>query len=616
MKLQKLLPPVIGVVGTAIGIYLGRGPLAPAPDKAAAGDLVVSGSILQGSPLPASIDTPSTEGAVTPGATNRKGSPVADALLGIINNPDGQAALNQFYLMLGRMPSQEIADLIVDVDNYPNHSRRRETREMIIDYLAMADPMKALEVHRALPNRGIFDKAFRQLGRSDPDEALRVRDDLEDANDRSNALTSIFVGASEIDPARAFELLKKTGDAGPQHYHEVFDNWAELDPEMAARMALTVEKSAERREALKIVGQEWAERDPESVLAWVDATELTSFERETIRSSALSAYARRDAKAAMDLLAGLDASTRNRALPGALSALMNQDPDAAIAWIREEPDGFAKFRALDATVYNLANQAPEATIDLAKEYPEIKDRALANAFGSLATHDLAQALEKAQEWKDDPQYANIMQQIASGYSRSNPEEALKWANGLDENIRSSAVSSAISRLSNDDPDLAIKHLGDLGLRQEDPVYQQAIQQIAGQWASQDPLSAAEWIDSLADPDLHTQAVGDVADRWARIDPVSASEWISDLPAGAARDQAAYRLINRIEREDPEMAAAWAGSIADENTRNNAFSSVFSQWMRMDPAGAQAAIEASPLPDAMKEQHLRRLDGVIESFNQP
>ncbi|MGY8686482.1 MAG: hypothetical protein ACKVHP_01890, partial [Verrucomicrobiales bacterium] len=525
-----------------------------------------------------------------------------------INNPNGQAAINQFYQMLGAMPSKDIANLILDVDKYPNHSRRRETREMIIDYLAMADPMKALEVHDELPTKGIFGKAFKQLGRTDPAQALAVMNKLENSGDKSSALSSIFVGASEVDPAGAFELLKKTEGVGPQHYHEVFDNWAESDPTTAAKMALTVESPAARREALKIVGQEWAEGDPLGVLDWISNTEVSAYERETMRSSALEAYAKRDAKAAMDLLANMDPAVRNRALPGAMRRLMDQDPDAAIAWIRDEPDSFAKFRTLKNSVYALANKAPEETIALAREFPEIKDNALSNAFSSLASNDLQAALDKAAEWKNDPEYANIMSNIAAGYGNKNPEEALEWANGLEEGVRENAMGSAMSRLARNDPSAAIKHLDDLGIGQDDPVFKNSVRQIASSWAQQDPVSASEWINTLPNPELQTQAISTVADRWADIDPVSASEWIGGLSEGPARDQAATQLINQIQRDDPESAAAWAASIGDENQRNNALSNVFRQWTSMDPNSALGAIQNSALPDEMKQNFLQRIEG--------
>ncbi len=603
MKPSLLLAPTLGAVGLAAGLYLGRGPLAPESPSSASGwgSSASSNSLLPGVP---SGDGAGSDGASAMGGTGaRSGSAAADALLGVINNPNGQAAVNHFYAMLSKMPSQDIANLIVDVDKYPNHSRRRETREMIIDYLAMADPKKALEIRESLPNKGIFSKAIRQLGRSNPQEALRYRETIEDSGDKASALTQIFVGASEVDPQGAFELLKQTAEAGPSHYHEVFDNWAETDPTTAARMALTIDKPAERREALKIVGQEWAEADPKAVLDWLGETELSSYEREIMRTSALNAYAKRDAQAAMDLLSDLDPAVRNRALPNAFRQLIEEDPTAALDWFRNEPDGFAKYRAINESSWVLANEAPEEAIALAREVPEIKDSVLSSAFSTLAGNDLDLALEQAQAWQDDPQYANIISNIASGYGRKNPEEALAWANGLDENVRSSAVSSVISRLSGEDPTLAISHLDQLGLGAEDPIYRQATQQIASNWAHQDPVSASEWVATLPDDELRSGAVGDIADRWARIDPVSASEWIGTLEQGQARDQAAQRLVNRISREDPESAAIWAQSIGDENQRNNALSNAYRNWMRIDPEGARAAVEASPLPPEYKQQFI-------------
>lgn len=541
---------------------------------------------------------------------------MADALLEVINNPNGQQAVNRFYQMLSTMPSQDIAKLIVDIDRYPNHSRRRETREMIIDYLAMADPRKALEVREELPNKGIFSKAMRQLGRNNPEEALRLRESLSNSTDRSDALTAIFVGASEVDPAGAFALLKKTAEAGPQHYHEVFDNWAEMDPVTAARMALTIEASAERREALKIVGQEWAERDPEAVLDWVSDTDLSAYERETIRNSALNAYARRDAKAAMALLETLDSTTRNRVLPNVVRELIEEDPSAASEWLRRAPEGFSKYRVINEVGYVFANEAPEMALDLAREIPELKERVLGNAFRSLASKDLETAMQLAEEWRTDPEYRNIAVQIASSFSESDPEAALNWASGLEEEVKHAAMSSVIMNLARDEPLVAVDHLEKMGLAMDDPIYRNSLNNIVSTWAREDPVSAAEWLTTLPESSVRDSAVGDIADRWARIDPVSASEWIGSLNAGPGRDQAAHRLVNRIQREDPEMAAAWASSIGEENLRNNALHNVFSQWSQMDPEGAAAAATASGLPEPMKERFVQPRHGTAAPLESP
>ena len=96
------------------------------------------------------------------------------ALLGMINmpKPNGKDSTNRFYQMHGTIASNELVEMIANIDSYPNHSQRRETRVMIIDYLTMADPVKPLEVGEQVPNRGILDKAFKQWGGTDAAEAL------------------------------------------------------------------------------------------------------------------------------------------------------------------------------------------------------------------------------------------------------------------------------------------------------------------------------------------------------------------------------------------------------------------------------------------------------------
>ncbi len=312
----------------------------------------------------------------------------------------------------------------------------------------------------------------------------------------------------------------------------------------------------------------------------------------------------------MALLDDLDSTTRNRVLPNVFRQLIEEDPTVAADWLRDKPDGFAKYRAINEAGYTFANKAPEMAIALAKEIPEMRDNALSSAFSTLASRDLDTALRLAEEWKGDSRYENVISRIASGYGRSAPSEALAWANSLDESVRSSAVTSVVGQLAGEDPNLAVKHLGDLNLSQDDPIYQNSLNNIVSNWAHRDPVSAAEWLDTLPASSVRESAFGQIVDRWARIDPVSASEWIGGLNEGPGRDQAAHQLVNRIQREDLEMAAAWATSIGDENLRNNALQNVFSQWSRMDPEGAAAAAATSPLPEPM-QQHILQRAGLVD-----
>ncbi|MGY8686481.1 MAG: hypothetical protein ACKVHP_01885, partial [Verrucomicrobiales bacterium] len=82
MKLRTLLPPVLGIAGIALGVFLGRGPLAPSASNLSVGDTVIirgNDSILNGAPI-ANANVSPLKDAKTPA----RGSAAADALLGVI----------------------------------------------------------------------------------------------------------------------------------------------------------------------------------------------------------------------------------------------------------------------------------------------------------------------------------------------------------------------------------------------------------------------------------------------------------------------------------------------------------------------------------------------------
>ncbi|MEZ5325054.1 MAG: hypothetical protein R3F19_08315 [Verrucomicrobiales bacterium] len=520
-------------------------------------------------------------------------------LFNIFNAADGNAATVGFYETLRSMSSSQISEMLANVDAFPNHARRRETRERLIDYLTMIDPLKALELRETLPGKGILSKAFQQLGRNGLSEAVRIANTMEDAGDRRSALVAAYVGASEIDPVGSFATLKTMPEATASHYHEVFDNWAETDPRAAALAALTVESAANRRSALQIVGQEWAESDPESALAWIKTAQLSSYERENMRSSALKGFAKRDPAAALEMLSTMDASTRAKHLPDTIQALASRDPAAALTWIREEPPGYAKNRAVEKAIGSLANKAPEETLQLAREFPELAGNVLGSAFYNLSRNDLPGALEKLKEWDGTDHYRDALQNVASAYSNQDPDGALKWAMALPEEQKSNIVRSVIGNIANDDPLQAASHLDKLANPENQSNHDNAVSSIASSWARRDPVAAAEWVQSMPDSNGRNNGLQTVADRWARVDPVGASEWIAALPAGESRDFAASALINNIQNDDPEMAIAWSENLTNPDQRQQSLYQVYSEWLNRDRTTALESLASSALSDDMK-----------------
>ena len=69
-----------------------------------------------------------------------------ERLFRIFNTPDGNLATIGLYNELKSMSSGQIGEMLVNVDALPNHARRRELRERLVDYLTMTDPIQALAI--------------------------------------------------------------------------------------------------------------------------------------------------------------------------------------------------------------------------------------------------------------------------------------------------------------------------------------------------------------------------------------------------------------------------------------------------------------------------------------
>jgi hypothetical protein len=148
------------------------------------------------------------------------------------------------------------------------------------------------------------------------------------------------------------------------------------------------------------------------------------------------------------------------------------------------------------------------------------------------------------------------------------------------------------------------------------------------WASQDPVSAMTWFDTLenedeknrfrgdlvaglADHDIGTAtsfvlelaAQGDknagrylesIAGEQLRSGDISAAiAWSEGLPTGALKFQAMDRVASRYVNDDPEAAAAWASSYATNDAAANVIEEVGDEWAERDPVSAVAWLNGLP-----------------------
>jgi hypothetical protein len=95
----------------------------------------------------------------------------------------------------------------------------------------------------------------------------------------------------------------------------------------------------------------------------------------------------------------------------------------------------------------------------------------------------------------------------------------------------------------------------------------------------------------------------VTAQWAEQDLVRTAGWLERLSPGASRDAAVSTFTQRASQTDPEGAAVWASTITDVNTRNNDLERIARQWLRVDKNAATTWINQSSALNADVKKRL-------------
>jgi hypothetical protein len=123
--------------------------------------------------------------------------------------------------------------------------------------------------------------------------------------------------------------------------------------------------------------------------------------------------------------------------------------------------------------------------------------------------------------------------------------------------------------------------------------------LAGKFASADPVGTAQWVLALPAGDTRSRALAEVVSEWAKVDPTAAGNFVAKLPADSETDRSRESYANGVVQKDPAGAMAWANAITDQDRRLRTVESVARSWMRTDEPAAKAWIAQSLLPDEVK-----------------
>ena len=310
--------------------------------------------------------------------------------------------------------------------------------------------------------------------------------------------------------------------------------------------------------------------------------------------------------------------------------LASTDLARAQAWVDSLPSGRVKDRAVQGILKELQNAAPQtgaAFLDQvgldnknshlasgtalawfdrdqdaalawieSQNNPQIAQQLTHDVIAHWSLQDPAAAVAHAARIDDPESQSRALQSCMANWASINPQEAIAHYATLGESDSPAIVTSMINSMAFADIDAATDLLESSLNTYDDTLSLSTLassaDHLVNTWSRFDAAAAAEWSNTLSQPEARKRAIQRAATEWIEQDSLAASEWIGDLPAGPGRDGSVSELVRHIRHEDPSTAFAWANSIGDERSRTSELRTILNQWKTTDPNAAAQALQSA------------------------
>ncbi len=481
---------------------------------------------------------------------------------------------------------EQMRDMLLEVQRYPDAFRQRLAREFILEQMARTDPVKAIDMRETWEEgrfRSYFMKFWAEAdiegalawasegGRENGGRGLSKRDYLSvvmDAFGPENLESFVnLLPRLKADPATASRL------AGP------FGHLAAKDPQRALQLMEDLPEWSGRASVVAAVGESWARRDVGAAYAW--AKELADpAQRESALREVFRVWAETDPQgvaARLDELSTDSAVTREsfgRSPEAAIiRAWAEQDPQAAAAWARE------RGVAADG-----------------RELREVLASDIFAARPEWSATEVAAILRRPGE----PGFAEPGRDpFATTTSLDTLDETLRYIGsfgGGDSLLHGTAATGHMivpPRIEN--PPQAFD---DLARQPADAARQHVLHEVAAQWVERDPSAVAAKLAHTTDDWLKLSLINALSQHARQTgDPELAKSAARALPEGhefaASMQTGVYQAI--AEREPERARALLQGGEMDERSQSAVVSILAGQQAAFDPLGAVAwaAEQAAP-----------------------
>ncbi len=232
--------------------------------------------------------------------------------------------------------------------------------------------------------------------------------------------------------------------------------------------------------------------------------------------------------------------------------------------------------------------------------PETREETIAEIAWNALEIDPELAREAySQLSADHPQKILLIQHFAMRLAELNPDEAILWADNLQNECEISAAKGRIALvLAETDPQRAANLISESGIVGHE--FDVAVVQVLQRWAAQSAPDAAAWATSFPPSSARTAGISLIVSQWVKSDTERVFTWMDSLKDKAVRNEAFLAMEEAILQQPPEVRNVWlqqAGAKllaelaaqherAMKNVGNNVSSSAFlneNSKLKYDPA---------------------------------
>jgi hypothetical protein len=266
-----------------------------------------------------------------------------------------------------------------------------------------------------------------------------------------------------------------------------------------------------------------------------------------------------------------------------------------------------RVRLMQETGRWFAIHAEDRAIGLLNNLQTVGDR---SQFASGVVRDmLAADPYRAIEWvtavSDDYIAANLHNQIARTWARSDLSGAMQWVQKLPEDrYQAEAIEGIVFTWTQQDIDAAYKWILEMD---HDEIQNRALSMMVKVISGTDPESAAKWAVQLPESSQASEALSYAVQAWAREDVEASAIWLMSLEDPKNLETVFRAVPMGWSNSEPAAAANWVMAWEGVEQQPNVLRSVVSKWGSSDPAAAIDWLEQFPGDDiALRDSMVKEL----------